>query len=311
MIDMQRDFLEPGGFGAALGNDVSRLAPCRRAGQAPHRSASAAPACRSIHTRECHRPDLSDCPPAKRARGGARAAHRRSRPDGPHPDRGRAGRGNHSASSHPRPGEFVDRQAGQGRLLRDAARQDLVRERGITHLVVGGVTTEVCVQTTMREANDRGYECLLAEDATASYFPEFKQAALGDGARTGRHRRLDRSSRGHPGGDQLIIRDLLTNPSALRFEPFREGIEAAWLHRDPDGGPAAAVLRYQPGAQGAAPSPRGLGAGDPDQRQPGRRARAAQGGRRRAQRARHRARSRQRGGLPRLLVWERQPIMLE
>ena len=66
--------------------------------------------------------------------------------------------------------------------------------------------------------------------------------------RAGRRRRLDRSSRGHPGGDQLIIRDLLTNPSALRFEPFREGIEAAWLHRDPDGGPAAAVLRYQPGA---------------------------------------------------------------
>jgi len=56
--------------------------------------------------------------------------------------------------------------------------QDELRRRGVTHLLVTGVTTEVCVQTTMREANDRGYECLLVEDGTESYFPEFKKATL-------------------------------------------------------------------------------------------------------------------------------------
>ena len=55
---------------------------------------------------------------------------------------------------------------------------DHLKARGITQLVFAGVTTEVCVQTSMREANDRGYECLLIEDATASYFPEFKAAAI-------------------------------------------------------------------------------------------------------------------------------------
>lgn len=53
-----------------------------------------------------------------------------------------------------------------------------LKKRGITHLLFAGVTTEVCVQTSMREANDRGYECLLVSDATASYFPQFKEAAL-------------------------------------------------------------------------------------------------------------------------------------
>ena len=58
------------------------------------------------------------------------------------------------------------------------ARSCSTRWRGISHLILAGVTTEVCVQTTMREANDRGYECLLIEDATESYVPEFKRATL-------------------------------------------------------------------------------------------------------------------------------------
>ena len=130
VIDMQRDFIEPGGFGATLGNDVSLLSAIvptvgrliealRMAGLTV------------IHTRDCHKPDLSDCPPAKRLRG--------------------------------KPSMRIG---------------DILAERRITHLVFAGVTTEVCVQTTMREANDRGFECLLAEDATESYFPEFKKAAL-------------------------------------------------------------------------------------------------------------------------------------
>jgi nicotinamidase-related amidase len=175
MIDMQRDFLEPGGFGAVLGNDVSRLA------------SSVAPAAALlagfrrhglpiIHTRECHRPDLSDCPPRKLARGlpGKRIG-----------DPGPMGRilvaGEPGAeivpSLAPLPGEVVIDKPGKGAFYATPF-QDVLRERGITHLVFGGVTTEVCVQTTMREANDRGYACLLVEDATDSYFPEFKAATI-------------------------------------------------------------------------------------------------------------------------------------
>ncbi len=123
VIDMQRDFIEPGGFGETLGNNVKLLAAivptvkrlldtCRKAGIT------------IIHTREAHRPDLSDLPFYATALG------------------------------------------------------DILRLRGTTHLLFAGVTTEVCVQTTMREANDRGYDSLLIEDATESYFPEFKRTAM-------------------------------------------------------------------------------------------------------------------------------------
>ena len=175
MIDMQRDFLEPGGFGAALGNDVSLLAPCvepakrliegfRRAGLP------------IVHTRECHRPDLADCPPSKRARGGGALRIGDPGPMGRILIAGEAG-ADIVSELYPQPGEFVVDKPGKGAFYATPL-EGLLRERGITHLVFGGVTTEVCVQTTMREANDRGFECLLAEDATASYFPKFKQAAL-------------------------------------------------------------------------------------------------------------------------------------
>ncbi|MDR3516083.1 MAG: cysteine hydrolase [Azospirillaceae bacterium] len=175
MIDMQRDFLEPGGFGAALGNDVTLLAPCiepaarllagfRRAGLP------------IVHTRECHRPDLSDCPPAKRGRG--RGPLRIGDP-GP---MGRiliAGEPGVEIIDDlaPRPGEIVIDKPGKGAFHATSLQQQL-RAWSVSHLVIAGVTTEVCVQTTLREANDRGYDCVLAEDATASYFPAFKQAVL-------------------------------------------------------------------------------------------------------------------------------------
>jgi len=69
--------------------------------------------------------------------------------------------------------------------------QELLTAMHVTHLIMAGVTTEVCVQTTIREANDRGYECLLVEDATASYFPAFKQATLDYDPGAGGDRRLD------------------------------------------------------------------------------------------------------------------------
>jgi nicotinamidase-related amidase len=175
VIDMQRDFIEPGGFGAALGNDVALLkgiVPTVGRLIDAFRSAGLA----VIHTRECHKPDLSDCPPAKLARG---------KPSLRIGDAGPMGRiliaGEPGADIvpelAPRTGELVIDKPGKG-AFHGTALASILAERRITHLVFAGVTTEVCVQTTMREANDRGFECLLAEDATESYFPEFKKATL-------------------------------------------------------------------------------------------------------------------------------------
>ena len=175
VIDMQRDFIEPGGFGASLGNNVAQLEAIipttaalitlfRRQGWTV------------IHTREAHDPDLSNCPPAKIARGkpGLRIG-----------EMGAMGRiliagepGNQIvADLAPMEGEIVIDKPGKGMFYATGIHERL-QAMGITHLVFAGVTTEVCVQTSMREANDRGYECLLIEDATESYFPQFKAAAI-------------------------------------------------------------------------------------------------------------------------------------
>lgn len=175
VIDMQRDFVEPGGFGASLGNDVTRLqaiipttarliAGCRAAGVSV------------IHTRECHRPDLSDLPPTKRLRG---------KPSMRIGDPGPMGRiliaGEPGADIvpelYPAEGEIVIDKPGKGAFYATHLPGHLAR-MGTTNLIFAGVTTEVCVQTTMREANDRGFDCLLIEDATDSYFPAFKAATL-------------------------------------------------------------------------------------------------------------------------------------
>lgn len=175
VIDMQRDFLEPGGFGDSLGNDVSRLQAIvptvKRLLQG----------CRSLHipifhTLEGHKPDLSDCPESKRKRG---------KGDKTIGDQGPMGRilvleepGNGIISElAPLPDEILIPKPGKGAFY-NTNLEFLLQERRVTHLIMAGVTTEVCVQTTMREANDRGYECLLVEDATASYFPEFKRSTL-------------------------------------------------------------------------------------------------------------------------------------
>lgn len=175
VIDMQRDFLEPGGFGEMLGNDVSLLrsaiAPCQSLLDVARKLGLLV-----IHTREGHRPDLTDAPPAKLARG---RGDRRIGDPGP---MGRIlirGEPGHDIIPElaPEPGEPVVDKPGKGAFCQtDLAL--ILANAGIRTLLVAGVTTEVCVHTTVREANDRGFECLVASDAVASYFPEFHRAAL-------------------------------------------------------------------------------------------------------------------------------------
>jgi biuret amidohydrolase len=174
VIDMQRDFLEPGGFGELLGNDVSLL----RATIEPISNVLAAARHSHmlvIHTREGHRPDLTDCPPAKLTRGGTTFIGS----DGP---MGRIlVRGEHGHEIidelAPMQGEPVIDKPGKGAFYCTDL-ELILRERGIRSLVVCGVTTEVCVHTTVREANDRGFECLVLEDCVGSYFPEFQRVGI-------------------------------------------------------------------------------------------------------------------------------------
>jgi biuret amidohydrolase len=175
IIDMQRDFIEPGGFGAALGNDVRRLAPAVPV-VAKLLGAFRELGLTVIHTKECHRPDLADCPPAKRSRGHCSLRIGDEGPMGRILIEGEPGN-DFIGCLRPRTGEIVIPKPGKGAFYATRLHGEL-QSRGISHLLLTGVTTEVCVQTTMREANDRGYECLLVEDATESYFPEFKQATL-------------------------------------------------------------------------------------------------------------------------------------
>jgi biuret amidohydrolase len=175
IIDMQRDFIEPGGFGAALGNDVSLLAPIIPT-VAKLLGAFRELGLPVIHTKECHRPDLSDCPPGKRSRGRGNLRIGDPGPMGRILIIGEPGN-DFVPALRPRPGELVIAKPGKGSFYATRL-EDELKTRGITHLLVTGVTTEVCVQTTLREANDRGYECLLVEDATESYFPEYKRATL-------------------------------------------------------------------------------------------------------------------------------------
>jgi nicotinamidase-related amidase len=174
IIDMQRDFVLPGGFGEALGNDTSLLLaavdPIKRVlTQAREKGVFV------IHTREGHRPDLSDCPPAKLTRGGKTFIGTEG-PMGRILVRGEQG---HDIIEplYPMEGEPVIDKPGKG-SFHATDLQQILFDRGIKTLIVCGVTVEVCVHTTVREANDRGYECVVLSDCVASYFPEFKRVGL-------------------------------------------------------------------------------------------------------------------------------------
>jgi nicotinamidase-related amidase len=175
IIDMQRDFLEPGGFGEMLGNDISRLRPAIE----PNRRLLGAWRARGwpvLHTREGHRPDLACLPPSKKMRGRGPATIGDLGPMGRILIRGEAGH-DIIPELYPLPGEPVIDKPGKGAFYATDLHA-IIQNLGIRQLIVTGVTTEVCVNTTVREANDRGYECLVPEDCVGSYFPEFQEAGL-------------------------------------------------------------------------------------------------------------------------------------
>jgi biuret amidohydrolase len=175
IIDMQRDFFEPGGFGETLGNDVSLLqaavAPCRAV-----LAAARAHGVLVIHTREGHRPDLSDAPRAKLERGTPSLRIGAPGPMGRILVRGEPGH-DIIPELYPVAAEPVIDKPGKGAFYQTDL-DLMLHNRGIDTLLVCGVTTEVCVNTTVREANDRGYRCVVLSDCCASYFPEFHDAGL-------------------------------------------------------------------------------------------------------------------------------------
>jgi len=175
IIDMQRDFLEPGGFGAALGNDVSRLraavGPCAAVLAAARRNGMLV-----IHTREGHRPDLTDAPPHKVNRGDPAKRIGAPGPMGRILIRGEPGH-DIIAELYPQGDEPVIDKPGKGAFYQTDL-ELILHNRGIDTLFVAGVTTEVCVNTTVREANDRGFRCIVLADCCGSYFPEFHKAGL-------------------------------------------------------------------------------------------------------------------------------------
>ncbi len=175
IIDMQRDFLEPGGFGETLGNDVTRLQAAVKPLQAVLAAARAA-GLLVIHTREGHRPDLSDAPPAKVERGSPSLRIGAPGPMGRILIRGEPGH-DIVPELYPIDGEPVIDKPGKGAFYQTDL-ESMLKNRAIKNLLVAGVTTEVCVNTTVREANDRGYRCIVLGDCCASYFPEFHEIGL-------------------------------------------------------------------------------------------------------------------------------------
>jgi nicotinamidase-related amidase len=175
VIDMQRDFLLPGGFGETLGNDVDQLLKVVPP-LADLIAASRAAGIMVIHTREGHEPDLSDCPPTKLNRG---APSKRIGDEGKYGRILIRGEYGHDIVDELAPidGEIVIDKPGKGAFYATEL-QDVLTAGGITQLLITGVTTEVCVHTTTREANDRGYECLVVSDCVGSYFPQFQRIGL-------------------------------------------------------------------------------------------------------------------------------------
>jgi len=175
IIDMQRDFLEPGGFGESLGNDVSLLSavikPCKSLLNVAREHGMLV-----IHTREGHLPDMSDAHKAKVERGEPSLRIGQMGPMGRILIRGEPGQ-DIIPELYPHAGEPVIDKPGKGAFYATDL-QITLQQKGIENLIVCGVTTEVCVHTTVREANDRGYRCIVPRDCCGSYIPEFHETGL-------------------------------------------------------------------------------------------------------------------------------------
>jgi nicotinamidase-related amidase len=176
VIDMQNDFCSAGGFGELLGNDITPTREIIPAIQGLLEAARIA-GMLVIHTREGHLPDLSDCPPAKLERSRKQGAGIGDEgPMGRILIRGEAG---HAIVPELAPvaGEPIIDKPGKGAFYKTDL-EHVLEQNNIEWLVLCGVTTHVCVHTTLREANDRGYRCLVLEDATAAFDPVDQQAAI-------------------------------------------------------------------------------------------------------------------------------------
>lgn len=176
VIDMQRDFCSPGGYAHQAGLDITRMQAVVAQVKALLAAARGG-GLHVIHTREGHLPDLSDCPPAKLARSVAAGA-----PIGSHGPLGRLlvrGEQGHDFVPELRPlaSEHVIDKPGYGAFHKTTLGA-LLGAFGIRRLLLCGVTTEVCVHSTLREAVDRGFECLTVGDATAASQPELQAPAL-------------------------------------------------------------------------------------------------------------------------------------
>jgi len=176
IIDMQNDFCAPGGFGERLGNDIAATSAIIPTIQAVLHAARQL-GMLVIHTREGHLPDLSDCPPSKLARSRKQGAGIG--------DVGPMGRilirgeqGHHIVPElAPISREIVIDKPGKGAFY-NTELSEVLQQHSITHLVVCGVTTHVCVSSTVREANDRDYQCVVLSDATAAFDHKDHEAAL-------------------------------------------------------------------------------------------------------------------------------------